>query len=187
MMASGLTVGAAMMFALAEGVLAASFVISNQQFKVAADRIEGSGLIQYGTFNKRYDGTIVPVLVFGLSRSKTTGLCQSTVVRNFPIVGTITMKVTAKQVSARDSYSSVIKAMDGTVTLKNSKNGVATGSTVSGPGVRQGDKVDPASSAQEAEEFTVTKSKQIVAATSASITHITGSKVRFYRGVNECF
>lgn len=186
-MVPSLAASAALFVALAQGALAASFLISNQQFKVTAERTEGIGLIQYSAVDRRYDGKLVPVTVTGMEQSKTTGLCQSVVARNIPLIGTFTVKATAEQVTSRDTYTDSVRSDSGTVTLKNTNNGIAAGASTKGPGIKKGDKTDPARAAQEAETIVVTDSKQIVLATSARITRISGSSVRLYKGVHECF
>ncbi|MET7549709.1 DUF6230 family protein [Streptomyces sp. NPDC005500] len=186
-MVSGLVASAALFLALAQGALAASFLISNQQSKESAERVEGTGVIQYGAFDRRYEGEIVPVLVLGLKQSKIMGFCQSTVVRDIPLIGTFTVKVTARQVTAYDTYRDVVQEDNGTVTLKDTNSGIAAGASRKGPGINEGDNTDPASSAQEADSILVTDSKQIVLATSARIARVSGRSVRFYKGVHECF
>jgi Family of unknown function (DUF6230) len=182
-----LAVSAALFVAVAQGVLAASFLISNQEFKETAERVESFGVIQYGAVDTRYDGTNVPVSVTGTRLSRVTGVCQSVVARDVPFVGTFTVKLNAERVTARDSYRDVVQSIDGTVTAENPNNGIAAGASRKGPGIKEGDKADPGSSAQEADSIVVTDSKQILVAVSARITQISGSSLRFYKGVNECF
>lgn len=186
-MVPSLVASAALFVALAQGALAASFLVSNQQFKVTAERTEGIGLIQYSAVDRRYDGKVVPVTVTGLKQSKTTGYCQSAVARNIPLIGTFTVKVTAKQLTARDTYTDTVQSDSGSITLKNTNNGIAAGTSRKGPGIREGDKTDPGRAAQEADSVVVTNSKQIVLATSARITRTSGSSLRFHKGVHECF
>lgn len=185
--APSLAASVALFIALAQDVLAASFLISNQKFKVSSERVEGTGLIQYGASDRRYDGKIIPVLVSGLKQSKTTGFCQSVVARDIPLIGTFTVKVTIKQVTARDTYSDVVQADDGTVTLKNTITGIAVRVARNGPGVKKGDNTDPAGSATEADSIVTTNSKEILLATSARISESSGGRLRFYKGINECF
>src|SRR3954449_3291847 len=58
---------AAIGVALSQGALAASFSVSGQQFKVTADRLDGTGFVQYGAIDSGYtlDGkkTAHPVAV----------------------------------------------------------------------------------------------------------------------------
>jgi hypothetical protein len=180
-------ISAGLLIAVAHGVLAVSFLVSNQEFKVSADRVEAAGIIQYGTVDRRYDGKLVPVTVQGVKKSTSYGLCQSTVARNVPILGTFTVKVTTDKVVARDSYADIIQSNTATVISKNANNGIAVGVSEKGPGVQQGDKVDLGSFAQEADSVVVINSRQIVLASSATYTNVSGSSLRFYKGVRECF
>ncbi|MEU1600178.1 DUF6230 family protein [Streptomyces sp. NPDC005708] len=182
-----LTAGAALFVDMAKGVLAASFLISSEKTKISSERIKSEGLISYTAYDRVYEGKIVPVLVSGLKESKTEGLCQSTVVRDFPLIGTFTVKLTARQVVARDTYNDVIQSSSSSYTLRKSVTGIAVGAIRNGPGVRAGDKTNPASRAEEADSILVNNSKQVVVATSADIVTTSGSRVRFYRGINECF
>ncbi|MFE4922316.1 DUF6230 family protein [Streptomyces sp. NPDC056661] len=186
-MASSITASAALLIAVAEGALAASFLISNQETKLSADRTEGIGAIQYGAFDKRYDGKVIPVLVSGFAYTKITGACQSLLVRDAPLVGTFTVKITTERLTARDAYSDLIQDFSGTSTAKDAIGGVAAGATTKEPGIRKGDNTDPASAAQEAGSVLVLNSKQIAVATSVTISTSSGRSVRFYKGFNECF
>ncbi|MGN9796439.1 DUF6230 family protein [Streptomyces sp. OZ13] len=185
-MIPSLAASAALLVSVAEGALAASFLISDQKFKVTAERIEITGAIQYGALDKRYDGTVVPVTVSGADRSTSYGVCQSTV-QHIPLIGKVTARVTAKRVTALDSYSDVIESSQGTVTDKNRRTGIAAGAAKKGPGINPGDNVDPASAAAEADSSVITDSRSILVATSARVTQTSGVSTRIYKGVNECF
>ncbi|GGN20168.1 cholesterol esterase [Streptomyces fuscichromogenes] len=173
--------------AVAQGALAASFTISNQEMKISTERAEGAGLIEYTATDRRYDGKRIPVLVSGLRFSKSKGICQSTVFRNIPLLGTYTVKVTTKESTARDSYSDVIRTVAGATTATGHRSGVATGADTKGPGIKAGDKVDPASAARDSDSIVVTDSKQIVLATTTGSSESSGVSVRIHKGLNECF
>ena len=186
-MAPSLAASTALFVAVAQGVLAVSFLVSNQNSKVSAKHVEGTGLIEYTAVDRRYDGSLVPVMVAGLRHSKSEGVCQSTVFRNIPLVGTITMKATTKQVTADDAYTDGVKASVGSSTLKNVNNGIAAGASTKGPGIAEGDKANPGNFAEEADSISVTDSKEIVVAASARISRSIGATLKYYRGVHECF
>ncbi|MFE2472635.1 DUF6230 family protein [Streptomyces mirabilis] len=186
-MMSTLTASVGLFVALAQGALAASFLISGQEFKVSAERIEGTGVIQYGAFDRQYDGKNIPVVVTGYKKLTTIGLCQSVVARDIPLVGTVTVKTTARRSTARDAYSDVVQTDDATVTIKNSRNGIAAGASRKEPGINDGDNTSPASVAQDADSIVVTNSRAIVVATSATIITNEGSSLRIYKGIKECF
>lgn len=188
-MSLGLCAAAALFVAMAHGALAVSFLISDQPIKSSAERIEGTGFISYGAYDKQYDGDIVPVTVSGLRKARITGLCQSVVTRGVPLVGTVTVKLTAGRdapVEARDFYSDVAQS-SGTVTYRNHNGNIAAGASTKGPGIQTGDHVNPAGSAQEADTVVLTDVEQIVWASSSSYLKMTGFKVRVHSGLNECF
>ncbi len=60
---------AAIGVALSQGALAASFSVSGQQFKVTADRIDGTGFEQYGAVDSGKTGTH-PVAVVGMDDAR---------------------------------------------------------------------------------------------------------------------
>lgn len=186
-MVSNLTASTALFVALAQGALAASFVISGQEIKASAERIEGMGAIQYGAFDRQYDGKNIPVVVVGYKKVTSINPCQSVVVRDIPLIGTITVRTTARRTTARDAYSDLVQTDDVAVTLKNSRNGIAAGASRKGPGINKGDNTSPGSIAQDADFVVVTNSRAILVATSATYTTIEGNRLRIYRGVKECF
>ena len=175
-----------LLFAVARGALAASFLISSQKSKVTAKRVESTGVVQYAATDKKHDGKLIPVTVWGAKRATSYDVCQS-IVRDMPLIGKVTAKVTAEQVTTQDSYSDVVQEYDGTITAKNARNGIAAGAADRGPGIRSRENVDPSSWAQDATSTVVTDSKSIVVASGARVTEISGNNMRIYRGVHECF
>ena len=72
--AGGLVIG------LAQGAFAASFAVSGQTFKISADKLDGTGFAQYGDFEHKKDGSLIPVAKSGIATAELTNLCQSVVV-----------------------------------------------------------------------------------------------------------
>jgi hypothetical protein len=72
--AGGLVIG------LAQGAFAASFAVSGQSFKISADELNGTGFAQYGSYDKKVNGTLIPVAVSGIHSATLTNMCQSVVV-----------------------------------------------------------------------------------------------------------
>ncbi|MFF7476728.1 DUF6230 family protein [Streptomyces sp. NPDC008092] len=186
-MVASFAASAGLFIAVAQGVLAASFTISNQEMKIFTERAEGAGLIQYTATDRRYDGKRIPVLVSGLRFSKSKGICQSTVFRDIPLIGTYTVRVTTEESTAHDSYSDVIRTVAGATTVRGERSGVAAGADTEGPGIKAGDKVDPAGAARDSDSIVVTDSKQIVLATTTGSSESSGVSVRIHRGLDECF
>ena len=70
---------AALVMGISDGVLASTFVVSGQQFKVSADRLEGTGFVNYGWIDQHADRTAEPVAVSGIRQATLTNMCQSVV------------------------------------------------------------------------------------------------------------
>lgn len=91
-------VAALMVFATAQGVLAASFAVSGQIFKVSAQSLDGSGFVQFGGLDHTKSGRPIPVIISGFRRASIVGLCQSVKVGPFVLrstAGTADHPVTA--------------------------------------------------------------------------------------------
>lgn len=180
---------AAIGVALSQGALAASFSVSGQQFKVSADRLDGTGFVQYGAVDTGSDGAH-PVAVVGIDDATITNLCQSVVVP-VPVFGDVSMTLRAgapggAKVKANKLY---IDADDlhTNATFRNVDIGVAAGSTTKGPGIHKGDKADPNSFAQQAESVTFTDVKQRAWATTAGTFKLSGLGMKVQKGKHECY
>jgi hypothetical protein len=79
------TVGGAMVFLTAQGVLAAQFAISGMPFTITADRLSGTGFEQFAALDQMAEGSPnegdtggqVVVIVSAIDRAELTNLCQS--------------------------------------------------------------------------------------------------------------
>ncbi|MCF3175208.1 MULTISPECIES: DUF6230 family protein [Streptomyces] len=180
---------AAIGVALSQGALAASFSVSGQQFKVATDRLDGTGFVQYGAIDAQKGGKQVPVAVSGFSNAKIKNLCQSVVVP-VPVFGDVSMKLSAgggdTPVEAKNLYID-LDQLSADATFNNIDIGVAAGSTTKGPGMHKGDKADPGSFAQQAESATLTHVKQQAWATTAGTFKLSGLKMSVAKGKSECY
>ncbi|UQA93034.1 DUF6230 family protein [Streptomyces halobius] len=179
---------AAIGVALSQGALAASFSVSGQQFKVATDRLDGTGFVQYGAVDAQKDGKQIPVAVSAFSSAKIKNLCQSVVVP-VPVFGDVSMVLRAgggKPVEAKNLYID-LDQLNADATFKNINIGVAAGSTSKGPGIKKGDKTDPGSFAQEADSATLTGVKQTAWATTAGTFKLSGLSMKVTKGKNECY
>jgi hypothetical protein len=180
---------AAIGVALSQGALAASFSVSGQQFKIAADKLEGTGFVQYGAVDSTKAGN-KPVAVVGFNSAKIRNLCQSVVVP-VPAFGDVTMKLGAgaaggPEVEAKKLY---VDADDiaANAEFKNVDIGVAADETTKGPGPNKGDKYLPGSFAQQADTATFTDVKQRAWATTAGTFKLSGLKMNVKKGKNECY
>ncbi|GLW15895.1 DUF6230 family protein [Streptomyces kronopolitis] len=180
---------AAIGVALSQGALAASFSVSGQQFKVATDRLDGTGFVQYGAIDAQKGGKQVPVAVSGFSNAKIKNLCQSVVVP-VPVFGDVSMKLSAgggdTPVEAKNLYID-LDQLSADATFNNIDIGVAAGSTTKGPGMHKGDKADPGSFAQQADSATLTHVQQQAWATTAGTFKLSGLKMSVAKGKSECY
>ncbi|MBZ4020618.1 DUF6230 family protein [Streptomyces purpurogeneiscleroticus] len=180
---------AAIGVALSQGALAASFSVSGQQFKVATDRLDGTGFVQYGAVDAQKGGKQIPVAVSAFSSAKIKNLCQSVVVP-VPVFGDVSMKLQAgggdTPVEAKNLYID-LDQLEADATFNNINIGVAAGSTSKGPGIKKGDKTDPGSFAQEADTAVLTGVKQTAWATTAGTFKLSGLKMKVSAGKNECY
>lgn len=180
---------AAVGIALAQGALAASFSVSGQNFKVAVDRLDGSGFVQYGTVNKQHGGKSIPVAVTAFKKAEITNLCQSVVVP-VPGFGDMSLKLKAgggkKKVEASNIYIDA-DSMGADAEFRNINIGVAAGDSKKGPGIGEGDNTAPGSFAQEADSAVLTDVQQNAWATNAGTFKLSGLKLDVKKGKDECF
>ena len=181
---------AAIGVALAQGALAASFSVSGQDFKVTADRLDGTGFLQYGAYDVQHGGKNIPVAVSAFKNASITNMCQS-VVMPVPLVGNVTMKLNAggngTAVEAKNLYID-LDDLNADAQFNNINIGVAAGDSTKGPGMKGGgEHADPGGFAQEADSATLTGVKQTAWATSAGTFKLSGLSLRLLTGTHECY
>ena len=87
-------IAGAMTVAMANGVLASSFAVSGQQFKVSAGELDGDTFAQSGTVIVSADGKAHAVAVAGIKSATIYKMCQSVNVP-VPLLGNLTIVLTA--------------------------------------------------------------------------------------------
>lgn len=186
---------AAIGVALAQGALAASFSVSGQSFKVTADKLVGTGFSQYGALDSGYtlDGkkTAHPVAVSAFKSASITGMCQSVVTPNIPILGSVSLILKAggggTPVQAENLYIDV-QDLEADAVFENIDIGVAAKDASKGPGMKGGsEQANPFGFAQQAEKATLTDVKQTAWATTAGTFKLSGLKMSLSKGVKECY
>lgn len=185
---------AAIGVALAQGALAASFSVSGQSFKVTADKLDGTGFVQYGAIDSGYnlDGskTAHPVAVSGFKSAEITNMCQSVVTPNIPVFGSVSLTLTAggngTPVEADNLYIDVAD-LGADATFNGLNIGVAAKDANKGPGIHSGDAANPYGFAQEADSVTLTKVKQTAWATTAGTFKLSGLHMSLSTGTHECY
>ncbi|APE23976.1 MULTISPECIES: DUF6230 family protein [Streptomyces] len=195
---------------LAQGVLAASFSISGQEFKVKAKELEGYDFVQYGSYVKGKDlkgGDLSePVAVSGFSEAYITDMCQSVVTPNVPFIGTVSLQLSAgskgktatedRRVYAKGIYLDV-SSLEANAEFKNIDIGVAAGALGKDndgkpngkPGIQPGteSKAHPYGFSQRADEAVLKDVKQKAWATTAATFKLPDLKLSLHRGAVECF
>ena len=83
-------IAGAMTVAMANGVLASSFAVSGQQFKVSADSLDGQTFAQSGDVIIDANGQAHAVAVAGIKSATITNMCQSVVVP-VPVLGNLSI------------------------------------------------------------------------------------------------
>ncbi|MEC4018426.1 DUF6230 family protein [Streptomyces sp. H27-D2] len=175
--------------ALAQGALAASFSVSGQQFKVSADRLDGTGFLQYGAIDTQHGGKHIPVAVSAFKKAEIKNLCQSVVVP-VPGFGDVSLKLSAGNkgtpVEAKNLFID-LDELNADATFRNINIGVAAGDSTKGPGIKKGDAADPGSFAQEADSATLKGVQQTAWATSAGTFKLSGLSMKVIKGKSECY
>src|SRR5689334_14393306 len=104
----------------AEGALAASFAVAGTNFRISADRLVGTGMVQYGTVDVGGNGAKHPVAVNGFKSVDIYSLCQSMVVPS-PF-GDMTIKLNAGSKTDPVKVTNMVTDLDlleGNVTFNN--------------------------------------------------------------------
>ncbi|WP_329455574.1 DUF6230 family protein [Streptomyces sp. NBC_01497] len=190
---------AAIGVALSQGALAASFSVSGQDFKVKAEKLDGTGFTQYAAVDYGVEGkdgkkAAHPVAVNGFKSASITDLCQS-VVAPIPGFGDVTMTLTAgdkgTDVQATNLYIDLDDLDSTNATFTNINIGQSAGSTSDGShaGIAPGDKdkVDAGSFAQDADRAVLTGVQQRAWATTAGTFNLSGLHMALAAGDKGCY
>lgn len=92
MLVPGVACVGALVIALAQGAMAASFAVSGKNFKVTADRITGRGISSFPSSQTSKDGKGHAVLLAGIKSGTAKGVCLS-MKQSLPVVGDVSMTV----------------------------------------------------------------------------------------------
>ncbi|MFD7610655.1 DUF6230 family protein [Streptomyces sp. NPDC059828] len=178
---------------MAQGALAASFLISGRTFQVSADTLDVRGLSIYGMVDVTREGTAVPVTVTGFRHAEISGLCQSVVVP-IPVLGPYTLRLTGgggeQRAEARNMFIDAQELDVGQANFKAIDMGVAAGAVTKGP-INPGDKqsryFDPDGVAQQADAARLTDVEVTAVAVSAATLNVPDLSMRLRQGSHECF
>ncbi|WP_043267858.1 DUF6230 family protein [Streptomyces sp. CT34] len=92
MLVPGVACVGAVVIALAQGAMAASFAVSGKNFKVSADEITGRGISSFPSSLGSTDGTGHAVLLAGIKSGTAKGVCLS-MKQKLPLVGEVSLLV----------------------------------------------------------------------------------------------
>ena len=177
--AGGIIVG------MANGAIAASFVVSKGPFKVSADTLSGQDFVQYGSLVAEKDGTTHPVAVAGIGSATITNMCQSVLVP-LPTGQTVSVILHAGN-KGRDAKASNLMfnmdSMQGDATftaLNIGKDASTVGSAGAPKGLAGG-------FGQDATDVTLTNVKQVARSASAGSFTLPDLDLKVSLTADECF
>lgn len=187
----GITACAVLGIAMAQGALAASFLISGHRFQVTADKITIRGLSIYGMVDVTKKQELVPVVVTGARHATINGLCQSVAV-DVPVIGTQTLTLTGgddRPAEASNLFVDATVESAGEADFQGIDIGVAQGAITKGPidpGDRDSRLFDPSGFGQQATAVTLTDFDVTAVAVSAATFDVPGLRMQIRRGSHEC-
>jgi Family of unknown function (DUF6230) len=162
------------------GVSANSFPVSGESFQISSDLLEGDGFVQFGVLDRGRDA-VYPEALSGIRHATLHHLCQS-VVQPFPVLGTVTMRLTSDPARA-DRLVADAHDLTGDALFHDIDIG-QDASTVTGvPGV-QG---PPGGFAQQAADIRIRDLRQATRSVSAATFRLPGLHLRVLRGDHSCF
>ncbi|MEV4340517.1 DUF6230 family protein [Streptomyces sp. NPDC049590] len=193
LMVPSVALSAALGIAMAQGALAASFLVSGQRFQVTADTLTARGISIYGMVDVSKDGDHVPVLVTGARHVTVDDLCQSVPI-DIPGPGTYTLKLTGGQDRPAEASHMFLDATfeaAGQANFEDIDIGIAQGEITKGP-INPDDRTsrffdfDPSGFGQQADSVRLTDVHVTAAAISAGTFNIPGMRVRIEEGHHDC-
>jgi len=184
--AGGAACATAVLIGISDGALASSFLVSGQQFKVSADRLEGTGFVNYGWIDQHAGGSAEPVAVSGIKQATLHNMCQS-VVTSLPIVGDVTLKLTAGTADTPVTASDLVidmAQMQGDADFTNIQIGHDASALNKGPTGAQGLQ---GLFGQQADRVVITDLRQVAWAANAGRFRLNGLRMALTDGKSECF
>jgi len=187
----------AIVFGMANGAIAASFAVSGSPFKISADKLEGTGFVQYAGVasekGARYNNGVPDftdsknhaVAVSGIASAKLTNLCQSVHVPGLPFSLVIHAGGGGNPATATDLLIDVT-SLKGDASFNNIQIGIDASDLSKGPANAKGLQ---GGFAQQADSVTITHLQQVAWSTTAGQFNLTGLDLGISTGTNptECF
>jgi hypothetical protein len=187
-------IAGAIVFGQATGAIAASFSVSGSQFKVSADKLEGTGFVQYGGLATEKGGNPANpadpknhfVAVSGIKQAKLYNLCQSVKVPGLPVSMVIHAGQAAGAPAEATDLLIDLTSLKGDATFENIQIGIDASDLTKGGANAKGLQ---GSFAQQADSVVITNLKQVAWSTTAGTFKLTGLDLSLTTGANlfECF
>ncbi|GAA3235424.1 DUF6230 family protein [Dactylosporangium siamense] len=187
-------IAGAIVFGQATGAIAASFSVSGQQFKVSADKLEGTGFVQYGGLATEKGGNPANpadpknhfVAVSGIKSAKLYNLCQSVKVPGLPVSMVIHAGQAAGAPAEATDLLIDLTSLKGDATFENIQIGIDASDLTKGGANAKGLQ---GSFAQQADSVVITNLKQVAWSTTAGTFKLTGLDLSLSTGGTpfECF
>ncbi|GDY32386.1 DUF6230 family protein [Gandjariella thermophila] len=174
-----------LMVGMSQGALAASFAVSGTSFKSSADALHGQGLVQFGGVDQGA-GAAHPVVVNGFRSATLDNFCQSVFMPAVPVVGDVTLRITAGGRGAMSADNLVVglDQLTGDLTLDNPQIGVDAGQLGKGPAGVRG---VPGTFGIQADSAFIGSLRQTAWSTTAQTLRFKGMGMTVKLGRSECF
>ncbi|GAA1716226.1 DUF6230 family protein [Isoptericola hypogeus] len=169
-----------LMGGVAQGAVPVSMAISGQQFKIAADSLEGTGFSQYAGEAKDVNGKEHPVAIANIKDATLHNLCQSVKVPGLPLGLLISAGTDPKNPVKATDLQIAMSDLRGTATFGDIRIGVDA-STVNTKA--HGDEGD---FAMDSDSIDIQGLKQVSSSTSAAVFQLTDLHLQISDGT-ECF
>jgi hypothetical protein len=175
-----------LLFGMSQGALAASFAVSGTSFKVGSSNLEGQGFVQFGGIDANVNGQPHVVAVSGFKTATLDKFCQSVFVPSMPIVGDVTMRITAADVGGMSADNLVVGLTDlnGDLVLENPEIGIDASKVNKGPANLKG---LPGSFGLQADTAKIANLQQTAWSTTAQTIRFKGMSLTIRTGKQECF
>jgi hypothetical protein len=177
-------VAGAIVFGMANGAIAASFAVSGSTFKVSANKLEGTGFVQYGGTATDKAGHVHPVAVSGIKSATLTNLCQSVVVPGTPISLVIRAGRDPDHPAAATDLLIDMTQLSGDATFENISIGQDASTLNKGPANAVG---QPGGFGQQADKVTINGLQQVAWSTSAGTFTLNGLDLHVSLSGEQCF
>jgi len=174
-------IAGAMVFGMANGVIATSFAVSGQQFKVTSAQLDGDGFVQYGSVDHNADGVPVPVVIAGMKSATLADICQS--VETGPVTLVLKAGGAAGPVTATDLVLD-FTSLQGDAEFTNVEIGRDASTLTKGPNGVVGAK---GMFGQQGDHIKVVGVKQNTWATTAGTFKLKGMSIALVPGSKPCF